>query len=219
MPELFDELVRIDQEIGAAVANADMVGFLVGNGRLGQRIARAQLEIAPEVADALFPGSGPNLIRLRDRDFDSEYEADVYALLLELRLHLGDATGPLDFSFAPTTQMEEFAAIGLIEPGIIAVIEEARGRLTVLEPTPRLRADHERLERYLAEALDVSRSILDAAAAGDAERMRAEAGRAVRVFCNTARDLTAAVDDVRVAHFNGPSNDPDLVQFCGPSAS
>lgn len=32
--ELFDDLVRIDQQIGAAVANADIVGFLVGNVRL-----------------------------------------------------------------------------------------------------------------------------------------------------------------------------------------
>lgn len=215
---LFDELVRIDQEIGAAVASADMVGFLVGSARLGHSVARAQLEIAPEVADALFPGSGPNLIRLRDRDFDSAYEADLYALLLEYRLHLGGATGARDFSFAPTTEADEFAALGLIQPEIIAVIEEAMRKLTALEPTPELRADHDRLVRYLSDALEVSRSILTAAAARDAAGLQAGMGRAVRVFCDTARDLTAAIDEVRVAHFNGPPNDPDLMKLCGQVA-
>lgn len=212
--DLYEELVRIDREIGDAVAAGDLVGFLVGNIRLQRPVGEALIALAPEVADALFPGNASeNLLRLQEGEFGSAYARDLYAVLVAYRLRLTEPTGLPDFSFAPTEEADELTALSLIVPELIALTDETSVKLAALEPTPELRPDHDRLAQYLGEMKALYEAILSGSLAGDNASVQTELGRATDVFCDAGQDLTDT-PEVSDVLFGGSPGDPSFERLC-----
>jgi hypothetical protein len=94
---------------------------------------------------------------------------------------------------------EIFDELIILQPPIIDAIETSRSEIDALEPPSEFAADHEAIEQYFDEILEVSLAISQAAEKRDSAAQASEFGRSGEVLCEAA--LALSVEAMEITQF------------------
>ena len=200
---LRDGLLR-SRDFDQAIDDSDLVAVQLAQTDLFLSRTRLLVEASPAFCQAALDSELPPSCASAEPPAGGAYGAELYAIFRLYAAEFNPRVGAFPPAFTPE---ERFAALEVLQPGIISTLEEALGSVRALEPPSELLADHDRLIQYLEETLDVSRAISQAAEDQDFAATEEQFERSGAVVCSAVQDLSPEVLLIVAAFFQGPAED------------
>jgi len=199
----YERLVEADQGIGAAAADDDIVGFVLGNLDLALVQAAMALELSFEACSALPP---PGHLCVPPGELPGgEYGVALNDVMRGLAAEFSPRVGVLQESpqgvFSALTYLllyspvELVALYGAVDTDTMAALADAASAVNDLQPPDAFKTDHERLQAWFDETSDALEALFLATGEDELDEREGLRAQFRSAVCSAADDFspTAAV--------------------------
>ncbi len=195
------ENLRLDTEAADAVREGDLVKFVQINGDLSATSVRARLALSPVFCQntAINPPEAA-ICTPEGTDLAGEYEKGINNLLREFMPLFASARGTVAFRLSLTP--EEMAQV-LSNMGGTARLsfQSVQAGLGTMTPSDGLLADHERMQTYFNEVLEIIQEVGRLRRNGDLNEARLELQRTDQPLCEARESFESSDFKEAVAIF------------------
>ena len=201
MVETYRELVRVDAEIGLAVANQDLIELNLLNSQLGEISGLNAVGLSAAVCDAVTdPDSPVNVCAPSEPLPGGEYGAQLNVTVRRFQAlflaYTSSAVGPV--------LPEDLLSIASVQqPKVIGLFQEILDGVKRLSPPADLVADHAVLTQYFEDSLAATLKMSSAVETGDSTMLLGEIFRSAQRLCETLQKYSPAFKPLVRAHFEG----------------
>ena len=193
--------LRIDAEAAQAVRDGDLVTFVHLNGDLGGRNVRARLALSPVFcrSTATDPQAAANCVPEAPA-LSGEYLIGLNDLLREFMPDFASSLGTLAFrlSLTPEEMGQVLSSMGAVTQNSGQQVESA---LDTMTPPDELLADHERMQTYFNEVLEIIQGVGRLREDGNQNEARLELQRIDQPLCKARESFESNAFKEAVAIF------------------
>jgi 2-phospho-L-lactate guanylyltransferase (CobY/MobA/RfbA family) len=194
--EVLEASVEFAKQEQIALEDGDLVGAVLLLSEL--RLLNEEIflpTVSPQFCSALFQFDPDGSKECEGSDGIEElygdYGVQLFAAFDRYRREFAPRVGVFYAALSPE---ERFASLRILQPEIIAAMDNAIVEIEALSPPAELAADHARLLRYFAEIRQTALDINAAIEAEDTPLLLQHFGASAVVNCNAANDLSDAID-------------------------
>jgi len=194
----YERLVEADQGIGAAAADDDIIGFVLGNMNLALVQGAMTLELSFEACTTL-PSQGRLCLPPGELP-GGEYGAALNDAMRALSVELGPRVGVLQESpqgvFSALTYLllyspvELVALYGAVDTDTMAALADAASAVNDLQPPDAFKTDHERLQAWFDETSDALEALFLATGEDELDEREGLRAQFRSAVCSAADDFS-----------------------------
>jgi len=215
-------MVAVDQGIGAAAADEDIVGFELGNVDLFLAEIALRLELSDEACR--FVSALREFCEPENELPGGEYGADLNAVMRTFAAEFSPRSGVLNegpggvfavLTFVPRYTTEELAELyGAVEADTMAALADASSAVDDLEPPGEFKADHEILQSWLEETSGIFGALFQATGEDDRNERGSLQEQGRIAFCTAADDFSPEARPLVGLVFDIPPGGGPEDEFC-----
>ncbi len=212
-----ESMVEADQAIGAAAANDDIVGFVLGNMNLGLRQAAMQLKLSQEACLGLpLNDLCQPPVELPGGEYGAALNHAMRGLAAEFSPRVGVLQESPQGPFSALTYLllyspEELVALyGAVDADTMAVLADSASAVDDLEPPDEFTTDHERLQVWFEQTSDALEALFLATGEDDRDEREGLLAQSRLAFCSAGDDFSPQASAL-VGVFFAPAETPEDV--------
>ena len=202
MVETYRELVRVDAEIGQAIANHDLIAFNLLNSQLGEISGLNAVGLSTAVCHATTDPDSPGNVcapsePLPGGEYGAQFNVTIRRFQALFQAYTSSTVGPV--------LPDDLLAIASVQqPKVSGLLQETLDGVKRLSPPADFLADHAVLTQYFEEQLAATPRMRSAVEAGDSTMLQEGRFRFMQRLCETGQRFSPAFKPLARAHFEGP---------------
>ena len=202
MVETYRGLVRVDAEIGQAIANQDLIALNLLNSQLAEISGLNSVGLSAAVCLAgTNPDSPVDICAPSEPLPGGEYGAQLNVMIRRFQALFQAYTSS---AIGPVLPDDLISIAAVQQPKAISLFQETLDEVKRLSPPADLLADHAILTRYFEEQQATALRVGSAVEAGDSTMLQEERFRFIQRLCETKQRFSPAFIPLVRAHFEGP---------------
>ena len=197
----YRELVRVDAEIGQAIANHDLIAFNLLNSQLGEVNGLNTLEFSAAFCNALHdPDSPGNVCHPSEPLPGGEYGAQLDVTVRRFQVLFQAYTSSI---VGPVLPDDQLSIASVQQPKVISLFQETLDEVKRLSPPADLVADHAILAQYFEDSLAANLKMSNAVESADSTMLQEEIFRSTQMLCEAGQKFSPAFTLLVRSHFEG----------------